>query len=382
MAPVLRISGSLVIMAAIMIDTADAATMHGRGGETYTVDARVAGLAAQAVAALQKNVPGRAIPYLTAALQTRQQPAAAAAIYDMRASAYADSEELERALQDANECLRLNPRHFGGYQTRGRVYRLKGALDKAISEYNKALELNPNFPYLYNNRGVAYSKRGDEQRAIRDYDEAVRRDPNMAEGYANRGISYQTLGQFDKALAEYNKAIRLDPTEGFFYYSRGSLFQQTGRRDDAIRDLSECIRRKPNDPDAYLLRGRAHAAKGAYTQAGADLQKAVAGRPKDPAALNSLAWLKATCAEDSVRDGNEAVLVALEACRLTKWKNSHYLDTLAAAYAEQADFVKAVETERRAMELRDAKSSGREGMESRLRLYQEHKPFREMVSSG
>jgi len=58
------------------------------------------------------------------------------------------------------------------------------------------------------------------------------------------------------------------------------------------------------------------------------------------------------------------------------------LDTLAAAYAEQADFEKAVETERRAMELRDAKSSGREGMQSRIRLYQEHKPFREMVSSG
>ena len=119
MAPLLRGTGWLVIVAAIMIDTADAATMRGRGGETYTVEARVAELAAQAIAALQKNDPERAIPYLTAALQTRLPPAAAAAIYDMRGCAYADAEKPKPALQDANECLRLNPRHFGGLSNPG-----------------------------------------------------------------------------------------------------------------------------------------------------------------------------------------------------------------------------------------------------------------------
>lgn len=365
-----------------MVATTDAATMRGRSGETYTVDANVAELAAKALAALQKNDPARTIAYSTAALRTKLPPGAAAAIYDLRGCAYADAEKAEPALQDANECLRLNPRHFGGYQTRGRVYRLRGEFDKAIAEYNKAVELNPAFAYLYNNRGVAYSKKGDERRAIREYDEALRRDPRMADGYGNRGISFQALREFDTALADYNKAIRLGPNQGFFYYSRGTLFLATGRREEAIRDLGECIRREPKDPDAYVVRARALTEKRMYTQAREHLEKAVAVRPNYPFALNSLAWLRATCVDDSVRDGQTAVRLASKACELSEWKNPRHLDTLAAAYAETGDFEKAVEMEKRAVGLSNPTGSEREDKESRLRLYQERKPFRDTQSSG
>ena len=356
--------------------------MRGRSGETYTVDSNVAELVAKAAMALHKNEPERAIAYSTAALRTQLPPGAAAAIYDLRGCAYADAEKAEPALRDANECLRLNPRHFGGYQTRGRVYRLKGEFDKAIAEYDKAVQLNPGFAYLYNNRGVAYSKMGDERRAIREYDEALRREPRMADGYGNRAISFQALREFDKALADYNKAIRLGPHLGFFYYGRGTLFLATGRREDAIRDLGECIRREPQDPDAYVVRARALAEKRMYAQARKDLEKAVALRPNYPFALNSLAWLKATCVEDSMRDGRAAVGLASKACEVSKWKNPRYLDTLAAAYAETGDFEKAVEMEKRAVGLSTPGSSEREEKESRLRLYQERKPFRETESSG
>ncbi len=356
--------------------------MRGRGGETYTVDPNVAELVAKAGVALHNLDPERAIAYSTAALRTQLPPGAAAAIYDLRGCAYADAEKAEPALRDANECLRLNPRHFGGYQTRGRVYRLKGEFDKAIAEYNKGLELNPDFAYLYNNRGVAYSKKGDERRAIRDYDEALRRAPHVADAYNNRGISFQALREFDKALADYNEAIRLGPNLGFFYYGRGTLFLATGRREDAIRDLGECIRREPQDPDAYVVRARALAEKRMYAQARKDLEKAVAVRPNYPFALNSLAWLKATCVEDSIRDGRAAVVLATKACDLSKWRNSDYLDTLAAAYAETGDFEKAVEMQKRAVGLSKPKTSDREENESRVRLYQERKPFRETESSG
>lgn len=373
----LWLSGSLAVAA--MTNTADAATIRGRDGKRYTVDAKAAALFDQGGAAMAKKDYGRAISYFTGALQTKAAPEAAAAIYDMRAAAYVDKAELERAMQDANECIRLNPRFFGGYQSRGRVYRRRGEHDKAIREYTKALQLDPNFAQLYVNRGVAYTEKGDAERAMREFNEAIRRNPSLSEAYGNRGILYYTKGQFDKAPAEYNKAMRLDRTEEL-YYNRALLFKKMGRLDNALADCNEAIRRNPNSPDGYLARAKVHATKRAYRQTLADLERAAQLRPNGPDVLNDLAWLKATWADDSVREGKEAVRIAVKACQLSKWNVFQPVDTLAAAYAEQGDFEKAVEYQTRALKLAPVKSDEREGMQERLRLYRASKPFREVAS--
>lgn len=340
---ILRLGGVFAVVAAIMTNAADATTIRGPRGQTYKIDHKIAAL-------------------------------------HMRASAYVDMGDLERAMQDANECIRLNPGFFGGYQTRGRVYRRRGELDKAIREYDKALKLDPNFPYLYVNRGVAYYGKGDGQRAMADFNEAIRRNPKEGDAYGNRGIFYYERGQFDKALAEYNKALALNPG-GDNFYNRALLFNKIGKLDAALRDYNEAVRRNPTNGDGYYGRGNAHEARGAYRQAAADWQKAAQLSPKDPRVLNALAWLKATCPDGSLRNGKEAVRLALKLCQISNWKDSDYLDTLAAAYAEEGNFEKAVEHQRRALKLDTAKSSKREGKQSRLRLYQERRPFHEAVSS-
>ncbi len=46
-------------------------------------------------------------------------------------------------------------------------------------------------------------------------------------------------------------------------------------------------------------------------------------------ALNSLAWLRATCPENEIREGKEAVELALRACELSEWRDWGMIDTLA-----------------------------------------------------
>ena len=65
---------------------------------------------------------------------------------------------------------------------------------------------------------------------------------------------------------------------------------------------------------------------------------------------------------------------ATKACELTKWKQVGHLDTLAAAYAESGDFDKAVEWETMARDL--AMEKNKADYQSRLELYQAHKPYR------
>jgi len=96
-------------------------------------------------------------------------------------------------------------------------------------------------------------------------------------------------------------------------------------------------------------------------------------------ALNNLAWLRATLADDTLRNGPEAVECAERACKLTGFKEPIFLGTLAAAYAEAGRFKEAVTTAEQARDLANA-SNLKEVVrrnELLLELYRSGKPFRD-----
>ena len=57
----------------------------------------------------------------------------------------------------------------GTYNNRGVAYADKGEYDRAIQDYDEALRLDPSQAVAYNNRGNAYIDKGDFDRAIADY---------------------------------------------------------------------------------------------------------------------------------------------------------------------------------------------------------------------
>ena len=68
--------------------------------------------------------------------------------------------------------------------------------------------------------------------------------------------------------------------------------------------------------------------------------------------------------------------LATNLCELSRWSNASYLDTLAAAEAEAGLFHAGVKHEQQALELAKAGKGDVKDLESRLSLYQRHKPYR------
>jgi tetratricopeptide (TPR) repeat protein len=66
---------------------------------------------------------------------------------------------------------------------------------------------------------------------------------------------------------------------------------------------------------------------------------------------------------------------AKQAHELDSGKNWYYIDTLAAAYAEDGKFDNAVEWQTKAIEL--TPEEDKEELRSRLELYKQGKPYRE-----
>ena len=108
-------------------------------------------------------------------------------------------------------------------------------------------------------------------------------------------------------------------------------------------------------------------------------EKALEASPDDVTIMNNLAWLAATHESSSVRDGTLAAKWAEKATRATKGNNPIVLDTLAAAYAEQGEFGRAIKVIDRAVRLASAAENPEvlDKLKSRMERYEKSLPFRE-----
>jgi tetratricopeptide (TPR) repeat protein len=106
---------------------------------------------------------------------------------------------------------------------RATAYQQKGELDRAIKDYEQAIALNPGDATAYYNRGVAYGSKGEWDRAIRDYGQAIQHRPDDAAAFRNRGFAYQEKKQFDRAMQDFDRAIEIDPKDATALAYRGGL---------------------------------------------------------------------------------------------------------------------------------------------------------------
>jgi lipoprotein NlpI len=178
-------------------------------------------------------LPVRLTAFLTLATLLSTLPAAAD---DVATCAHASGDESIAA------CTReIYSGRFAGagiawaYNNRGNGYRAKGDNDRAIQDYDQAIVLNPKYAFAYNNRGNAYQAKGDNDRAIADFSQAIVLEPNYAHPYLARGRLYFFSKAVTMAESDFKKASELNPK-----YAYGALWLDlTERRIDVPSHLAE-----------------------------------------------------------------------------------------------------------------------------------------------
>jgi tetratricopeptide (TPR) repeat protein len=262
------------------------------------------------------------------------------------------------------------------YYDRGIALLKQGAYREAELELTRYLAVNPTCSDAFEYRAAAYLNQDRLGLAVADLSAALRLEPSNARAYGSRGSVYRGLGSLDEAKADFEQCLRLDKTNMLACKGLAAILDSQGRYSEEIAALDRAIQNGPNDTTARVMRGHAYLMLGDFDLALIDYTEAVRLGPSDDAALNGLAWLRATSPVKEVRNGKAAVAAATKACELRGWKSGEWLDTLAAAYAESGDFESAVAYETRAISFGGGSAASRGEMEQRLRLFERRQPYR------
>jgi tetratricopeptide (TPR) repeat protein len=204
--------------------------------------------------------------------------------------------------------------------------------------WTHTLDVTRNNDVAENNLGIVLLQQGRVDEAIRRFERAIEIRPENAPAHDNLAKSFLRKGQPADAMVEYRKLLEIQPENVETHNILGTVLIQQRRIREALQQWEEALKIDPENGNAK----------------------------------SNLAWVFATCPEQSFRDGARAVQLAEQALRLSGGKNAVVLRILAAAYAESGHFAEAVETARRAAEL--ATQQGNAGLaaelESSIALYQ------------
>lgn len=270
--------------------------------------------------------------------------------------------EYEASLALYSVGISHDPGMFDAYFARARIYQTLLPLGnrdyaKARENYTRCLDIDPkNYAARYN-RALCLESLRDYPAAIADYTAIIEGDIDFSRWDAGK----------DQALAMVREA-------------RGRLRHERQRNPaGALEDYAVALQLNPQSQTLHYRRGIAYHSLKNYATAATEFALAYEQNPDSPNLLARWAWQLATAPEANYRDGKSALEFAIAANERSGGKVAEHLEALAAAWAENGSFEKAVEIQRKAITAAKLPYQTKKlpAMEARLSVYAAGKPFRD-----
>lgn len=209
------------------------------------------------------------------------------------------------------------------------------------------------------------------------------------------GAANLSLGKTNEAIGHLREAMRVSPSRATPNLNMGRIAMAQGKYDEALMWLKRAYAREPENQHVLCTLAAVHAIRKNPAPAMSLYRQVLRLNPMQAFARSQLAWMLATSPRAALRNGEEAVETAIPLVAMSDGRSARAQDILAAAYAENGEFEKAIRHVSEALRLLSTGNSvplpaaespagqspetalARDEVAARLKLYKAGKPYRE-----
>ncbi|MCP4593761.1 MAG: tetratricopeptide repeat protein [bacterium] len=260
------------------------------------------------------------------------------------------------------------------------TWRQAGVWRDSVTLWQRGIAVSPDSAIAHTNLGDAlmHTQEADPEAALECYERALALDPRDAKAHNGMAAAALAQDQPDRALQHLQTAVLLDPQYAHAHFNLGYILTGYSRFEEALIHYRAAARLAPKFSDAAAKLADLLIELGRHAEAVEVLRSALTHLPGRAYFHSTLSWLLATCPDEQIRDGDEALVHANEALRLSGGGDPWGLDSRAAALAELLRFPEAVAVARSAVSAAHARGleSLAEQIENRVALYQRGQPYR------
>lgn len=134
-------------------------------------------------------------------------------VFVIIANIYEDRKDVDKAVENLNKALIINPEYYKAYYNLGCIFLEKKAYELAEKNLLLAIKYNKEFAYSYYNLGTLYLRTGNYEKAKKNLIKAIYLKNDDKDFYLNLAYAYKFLNkekESKKMLEIYNGAAKAE----------------------------------------------------------------------------------------------------------------------------------------------------------------------------
>jgi type IV pilus assembly protein PilF len=171
------------------------------------------------------------------------------------AAGYYERGQMDVALEELAEAVKLDPNYARAYNVYGLVYTAMGDAAKAEQNYRRAIALAPADSDIHHNWGVFLCSSGRAREAVAEFETAYRnplyRTPEIA--LINAGKCSVSIGDFTRGEQFFRQALTVSPNQPVAAYNLALLAFRQSKLDDARAWMRPVMQQSTPPPEALYL---------------------------------------------------------------------------------------------------------------------------------
>ncbi|HMO19810.1 MAG TPA: hypothetical protein PKC98_02455, partial [Candidatus Melainabacteria bacterium] len=164
-----------------------------------------------------------------------------------------------KALTEIDSAIALNPSEAAFFNFRGWIkYSSFNDLNGAIADQNQAIKLDPTFGQAYVERGFVYQRTRDFEQSISDLTTGLQLSPDDEPGFLMRGKVFELKGDVDSAIDDFTRASILAVNFPVKYRAqpykyRGQAYLKALRFKEGFEDIAHANKLDPGCTESFPI---------------------------------------------------------------------------------------------------------------------------------